>query len=170
MESKMHPQGYGKKARDGGATSPAAFMAQRWGPAPRFAQRDFPFWKLTFSIASAIILAAGLIWTVIEVRARYELEALTRQLEAESQKQKAAIQQQAAQQAQLRRSSAGRSVSAAGQRPDAAATSIPYMPQGTHAMPVGTIACMYGYKAQRQSNGGWKQLVVQGKAQPCRTR
>lgn len=150
---------------------PSKPVSRSWAPGPwireqGYGSRDFPFWKLALAIATGILLASALIWTAMELRARHELQELNRQLQAQAQKQRAEMQR-IAQQSQERRREAERRAAAPAQRPRAEA--VPFMRQGTNAMPVGTIACMYGYQAQRQQDGSWKQLSFAGKARPCRT-
>jgi len=169
MRPGTRPQGYLKRAQ--GEITPLRVQAeiQPRFHAPRQDQRDFPFWKLTLAIASAIVLAAALVWTAMEIRVRYELAEINQQLQAEVRKLEAERQKLIAQQAQASSRIAGPLANPRDQPPTIEASSVPVMRQGSNTMPIGTIACKFGYQSQRQQSGGWTQLVVDGKSLPCRT-
>lgn len=140
-------------------------------PPPWQQPQGFPFWKIALSIATGILIASAIGWIAVEARMRYEADQLAAALQKEMQaieaadvrrrqefaQRQAVIRQQQAQQAEQRRQA------------EARRDKRPLIPQALESMQAGTIACLGGYKAQRTANRRWKQLVIAGKAQPCRT-
>jgi uncharacterized protein HemX len=133
--------------------------------------QGFPFWKLALAIALGLVIAAALIWTAVEARARYELRQLQIQMQAIERKAQADLARQRQLQADQRRAAQQQQAALAEQRRRAEASRDrrPILRQGHDSMPAGTVACMFGYQSQRMRDGGWQQLLVGGQAQPCRS-
>lgn len=135
------------------------------------ASAEFPFWKLALAIAAGVLIAATLVWVAVEMRARHELRQLETQLRDFAREAEADLQRTRQRQAEQQRLARQRQAADAQARrqAEAARDRRPLLKQGTSAMPAGTIACMFGYRSQRKSDGGWQQMLINGQAQPCRS-
>jgi hypothetical protein len=123
------------------------------------------------AVAVGVAIGSAAIWIAMGVYARYELRQVTLHLEAETRKLQDESAAELRRQIERRRLAQQRQAEAAEQRrrADAARDRRPLMKQATDAMPVGTLACLYGYQSRRTRDGRWEQLLVAGQAQPCRT-
>lgn len=140
-------------------------------PAYSQPERAFPFWKLALSIAAGILIASAIAWVAVELRMRYEAQQFAEAMQKELRELEAANvkrQQEAAHRQAVVREQRARQAEQQRQA-EARRDKRPLVPQAVESMPAGTVACLGGYKAQRTANRRWQQLLVNGKAQPCRT-